>query len=103
MAAWLSGAGKLIFDDEPDKYYEAKVYEAIAIEHMLRKITVQVVFECKPFALNNAQMNVYQINEQGQQISLNIAGNQKTCGTIILTNTGETTINSFSIRRERLR
>jgi len=103
MAAWLSGFDKLVFDDEPDKYYEAKVFEAVPIEQSLKRMAVQVGFECKPFALNNQQVQADVITEQGQVTTVHIEGNVRTCGKITLKNMGETEINSFSIRRERLK
>ena len=101
MAAWLSGLDKLVFDDEPDKYYEAKVFDAISIEQSLKRMVVQVDFECSPFALNNQQMQVNTITEQGQKFNITIAGNIKTCGKLIITNIGDSVINSLTLRRER--
>jgi predicted phage tail component-like protein len=53
ISAWLSQTTykKLIFDDEPDKYYLAKIYSAVSLELFwkLGKATIQ--FECQPFAL----------------------------------------------------
>ena len=34
LAGWLSGSGLLIFDDEPDKAYEASVYSAVGVEQL---------------------------------------------------------------------
>ena len=52
VADWLSGTGELIFDDEPDKYYMATIYEYIGIEqlHLLPYGGSEVTFECEPFA-----------------------------------------------------
>ncbi len=101
MAGWLSGSGNLVFDDEPDKFYEAKVFDAIAIEQSLKRMSVQVAFECKPFALRNTQLQVSVITVQDQRVLINIAGNVKTCGTIVLKNIGTTTITRLKLSRER--
>ena len=52
VAEWLSGEGKLIFDDEPDKFYIASVYDAVGLEQMhLQPIGgAEVTFDCQPFA-----------------------------------------------------
>ena len=52
IAEWLSGEGKLIFDDEPDKYYMARVYDAVGLEQMhLQPIGgAEITFDCQPFA-----------------------------------------------------
>lgn len=52
VAEWLSGEGKLIFDDEPDKYYYATIKEYVGIEqiHLLPVGGVEISFEAYPFA-----------------------------------------------------
>lgn len=52
IAAWLSTSVRqpLIFDDEPDKYYLAKVYDSISPEEIADTGIVSVKFECEPFA-----------------------------------------------------
>ena len=103
LAAWLSGTGTLLFDDEPDKYYEAKVFEAVAIEQSLKRMAVSVGFECKPFAAEHARVQVAAVSQQNEKTALFIDGNVKTGGKLILSNIGETEINAFSIRRERVK
>jgi predicted phage tail component-like protein len=53
IAAWLSQTTykELIFDDEPDKYYLAKIYDAIALENLIRLGQSTINFNCQPFAL----------------------------------------------------
>lgn len=50
MAEWLSGEGLLVFDDEPEKAYSAKVVGGISIEQIAVTGTCEVRFLCKPFA-----------------------------------------------------
>jgi len=47
---WLSGSGKLVFDDEIDKYYTAKVFSQIKPEEIQSDGSFTVQFECNPFA-----------------------------------------------------
>lgn len=53
IALWISGNSyeKLTFDDEPDKYYLAKVYNAIGLDTFAKLGVCTVQFECLPFAL----------------------------------------------------
>lgn len=52
LAAWLSQTEEcqLIFDDESDKYYMAKIYNQIDFESFFKLGKITVNFECQPFA-----------------------------------------------------
>jgi len=53
IAYWLSGYSgnkNLIFSDEPDKYYIAKIYPEIGLQNLFCIGQCTVIFECKPFA-----------------------------------------------------
>lgn len=54
IAFWLSQSTykRLIFDDEPDKFYLAKVYDEVGlvVEDLLEFGKATVTFECQPFA-----------------------------------------------------
>jgi len=54
LAAWLSQTEykQLIFDDEPLKYYLAKVYSAVDFENIKRLGKGKLIFECQPFAIS---------------------------------------------------
>ena len=53
IASWLSKNSyrELIFDDEPDKYYLAKIYGQVSLENLLALGKATIQFECQPFAL----------------------------------------------------
>ncbi|AOY76922.1 distal tail protein Dit [Clostridium formicaceticum] len=53
MAYWLDGEGKLIFDDEQDKYYTARVDSGIVTSNDLHFDSFTVEFICEPFAYTN--------------------------------------------------
>ncbi len=49
--SWLSGSGKLIFSDEPDKYYNVLSNDVISLERIGEEIqSFEVKFICEPFA-----------------------------------------------------
>lgn len=50
VAAWLSGTGKLVFDDEPGAAYLATVTEAVSLEQIAYAGFCDVHFLCEPFA-----------------------------------------------------
>ena len=104
IARWLSGNGLLIFDDEPDKAYQASVYNYVGIEQLQNAPAgmVHVVFECQPFAesLEYRQVNISSIVTKPYEIPLNVIGTSETCCIITIKNTGATNINNISIRRK---
>lgn len=47
---WLTGSGEVIFSNEPDKYYKARIINKITLDQVLKKFHSGVVqFECQPF------------------------------------------------------
>lgn len=48
-AAWLRGKGELIFDDDTDKYYIAKVFSMTELKEAILIGEFTVEFECEPF------------------------------------------------------
>lgn len=104
IAKWLSGKGMLIFDDEPDKAYNASLYSYIGIEQieLLPMGTIGVVFECQPFAesLEYRQVNIPNITSKPYEIPVNVNGTSETCCIITIKNTGITNINNISIVRK---
>ena len=57
--AWLKGSGKLVYSDEPDKYYNVisnDVIDAVRVSDELRSFTVR--FICSPFAYSVSETPV---------------------------------------------
>jgi predicted phage tail component-like protein len=52
IAAWLYTAKweKLIYEDEPDKYYLVKVSGEVNLDNLFRLGRMDITFECQPFA-----------------------------------------------------
>lgn len=46
---YFSGDGNIVFSNEPDKYYKAKIIEQIDYERLLRFRTATVTFRVQPF------------------------------------------------------
>lgn len=118
IAHWLSKSGLLIFDDEPDKAYQARVYEGINIEQIATRGISTVIFECQPFAesLEYKQVNVPSIATMPYEIHLydtiideeteeetkasKVEGTSETCCIITIKNIGTTDINDITITRK---
>lgn len=104
IAKWLSGKGMLIFDDEPDKAYDAAVYSYVGIEQieLLPVGFLTVTFECQPFAesLEYRQVNVPSITTKPYNVSVNVAGTSETCCIITIKNIGDSDIEGITITRK---
>ncbi|MFA6809065.1 MAG: distal tail protein Dit [Eubacteriales bacterium] len=104
IAKWLSGEGLLIFDDEPDKAYQASVYDYIGIEQieLMPAGRLNVVFECQPFAesLEYRQVNVPSITDNAYEIKVNVSGTAETCCIITIKNNGTSDINNITLIRK---
>jgi len=53
IAYWLSGYSgtkNLIFDDENDKWFVAKIYSEIGLTNLFKLGEATIIFECEPFA-----------------------------------------------------
>lgn len=70
IAAWLGAVGwsKLIINDEPDKYYLAKITNEVDLKAMWGGGTADVTFDCQPFA--------YSVAESVESVVLTAAGSK---------------------------
>ena len=55
IAGWLKGSGELSFDDEPTKFYTARLFNQIPLEHVAHHGMIELVFEAQPFAHSTLQ------------------------------------------------
>lgn len=105
IAKWLSGKGLLIFDDEPDKAYQASVYEPVDADQLLECLpydSFTVTFECQPFAesLEYRQVNIPSITDNAHEIEVNVSGTAETCCIITIKNNGTSNINNITLVRK---
>jgi len=71
IAVWLAqdNWSKLILDDEPDKYYLAKVTSELDLQSFYESGAVDVIFDCQPFAYSLTEESLTITNET-QQITV---------------------------------
>lgn len=102
IAQWFSKSGALVFDDEPDKAYQAKVYTNVDIEEIASYGVSQVAFECQPFAesLEYRQVNIPVIATKPYEIPLNVNGTSESCCIMSIKNNGTTSISNIMLRRK---
>lgn len=101
IAGWLSGGGQLVFDDEPNKFYNANIFQSLSFAQDNGRVDFSISFECDSFALSSPTIQTEMITQQNQECIVNIVGNVKTGGTITLSNSGNTTLNNIKISRNR--
>lgn len=101
VAEFLAASGPLVFDDEPDKAYTAKVVEAVDMDEVVRTGTMEVTFLCQPYAesIDYQQLTVFQ-QSLPVKITPNILGSQE--NPCIIRIHADTDISSFVITRTRL-
>lgn len=89
VAEWLSGEGLLVFDDEPEKAYSAKVVGGVSIEQIAITGHCEVAFLCSPFAesLSYNQQAVSSVSLPHTE-TINVSGSQETDGLIYITARG---------------
>lgn len=102
IAAWLTSkqAEKLVFDDEPEKFYLARIYTATPLENLWRLGWATITFDCQPFAYSLKMHSLIDgITTQPFKIEAKNQGTQETPVVITLKNQGSN-INAFDIRIE---
>lgn len=109
VAYWLSQKGNLIFDDEPDKYYYGRIYNAVNfvqygsndyLSDGFNAATCDINFDLHPMAQS---VPLYKISGTGNRnvyLTVNSSGNKETCGKIVIKNTGSTNITLVNIERK---
>lgn len=98
VAQWLSGEGLLIFDDEPEKAYSAKVIDGISIEQIAVTGHCEVSFLCAPFAESiGYNQKAVQSVSLPDTVTIDVAGTQETDGLIYITARG--TITNLTVTR----
>lgn len=98
LAGWLSGEGLLVFDDEPEKAYSAKIISGVSIEQVAVTGRCGVKFLCKPFAesLSYNQQEKRSVSLPHTE-TVNVTGSQETDCLIYVTARG--TIKNLTVTR----
>jgi predicted phage tail component-like protein len=100
-AKWLSGEGFLIFDDEPDKAYKAKVYQPLNLSQLGSVGESTVTFDCQPFAESRHLSQFTDSITSFQHTTLfEVGGTQDTPCIIIIRNTGTTDLQDIRLVRK---
>ncbi|EJO5346378.1 phage tail family protein [Clostridium botulinum] len=64
IKTWLSGSGEVVFSNEPDRYYKARIINKIALDQVLKKFHSGIVqFDCQPFGYSRNDNSIIKITE----------------------------------------
>lgn len=85
---YFTGEGKVIFSNEPQKYYVAKITGQIDFERLLRYKTATVNFRVQPFKYEYAEIERYSLDGSTSMIVENV-GNYKSKPLITVRGSGE--------------
>lgn len=104
LAYLLSSKGKIVFWDEPDKFYKGRIYDTTEIEKVGGIGTyLPLVFMCDPFAYGSTQNAEF---PSSGTLKPEYAGTAETPTRIEITNTGANAANGIQItirkRRENI-
>jgi phage-related protein len=88
VIGYFTGEGKVIFSNEPQKYYRAKITGQIDFVRLLRYKTATVNFRVQPFKYDNAEVERYSLKGSTSMIVDN-AGNYKSKPLITVIGSGD--------------
>ena len=84
---YFTGNGELVFSNEPNKYYRARIIKNIDFERLLRYRTAKVTFRVQPFKYDRLEIERVATSERESMIVENI-GNHTAKPLITLTGSG---------------
>ena len=87
VAEFFSGSGEVVFSNEPDKYYKARIINGIDFERLLRYKVAKVTFRVQPFKYNRVEVAREATSERTSMIIENL-GNYTAKPIITITGTG---------------
>lgn len=98
ITEFFTGNGEIVFSNEPDKYYIARVINSIDYTRLLRYRVANVTFRVQPFKYNRVEVARQATSERTSMIVENI-GNHTAKPLITITGSGmiELTVNGNKI------
>lgn len=79
---YFSGEGNIVFSNEPDKYYKAKIIEQIDYERLVRFRTATIKFKVQPFKYKYLEDADVLTSESVEGISVQIENTEKKLSSI---------------------
>lgn len=103
IAAWLSQDGRIEFDNEPNKYYDAYFTGAVPSTRHLHYGEFDLTFAYSPpFAYTETQQIIATVRSEADSVIVPVNGTADTPCRIIIVNNGSTTLNNIRVTRSTL-
>lgn len=105
VIGYFDSEGKVIFSNEPDKYYRYQITDAISFERLLRFRTATITFHVQPFKYSAIE-KVYSFNvSESKSFDIHNSGNTNSkpvitlygSGTVLLTVNGAITFSKIDL------
>ena len=74
ITEYFTGNGNVIFSNEPNKYYIARIIKGIDYARLLKYRVANVVFRVQPFKYDNTEIEIYN-SGNGQEMTVANIGN----------------------------
>lgn len=87
ISEYFTGNGEIIFSNEADKYYKARIIKGIDYARLSRYRTAKVTFRVQPFKYDADEIEVYNYGN-GQEVTANNIGNHTAKPLITIKGTG---------------
>ena len=71
---YFTGNGKIVFSNEPNKYYIARIIKGIDYSRLLRFRKANITFRVQPFKYNNEEFDIY-ADAESESVSVVNEGN----------------------------
>lgn len=88
VISYFDSEGTIVFSNEPDKYYNYKIFEQIDFEKLIRFKTAQVKMHVQPFKYSSVESTRTFTISNEEEITINNSGNYISKPTITITGTG---------------
>lgn len=69
---YFTGNGEIIFSNEPNKYYKARIIKSIDYSRLLRYRVAKVTFRVQPFKYDNTEVEIYNYANKQELTVVNI-------------------------------
>lgn len=87
---FFNSSGKVVFSNEPDKYYFYSIYEQIDFERLIRFRTAEVTFHVQPFKYSDTEKEqTFNLSGSNSEIQIRNNGNIYSRPTLTITGSGD--------------